>query len=351
MIVRKLLLAAVIMSASLFSNGSIFAQDILYQQTARVTLPSSNTWWDYIKMQPDSSRLFMARVADGLTVFDVDTNKVITTVENSIGANGPLLLPEYGRGYVAMTDGSLLSVDLSTLKPIERLPLADDGGLNSAIYDPVTKRVYAITGTREEESTWFSLDAATGKLLGKKVFPFRKMDDPATDGKGTLFAPARYDNLIMKLRSDTLEEYDRWAVSCNVKKIYYQAHSDRIFGACSDEKPTFFVLDAKTGQEIASIEIGKGLDAMVIDEKRHRIITSNWEGNLSVIQQDGPNDFKLAGTVNTSEGSRMMHIDQRTGRLFVVNADYTIVPIDTASGDTKKTYHPNSFSVTTYVPE
>ena len=97
------------------------AADLLYTLADAVTLPSTATGWDYIKMEPGSSRLFMARDRDGLTVFDVDANRVITTVENSTGANGPLLLPEYNRGYVAMTDGSFLSFELDSLKPIERL--------------------------------------------------------------------------------------------------------------------------------------------------------------------------------------------------------------------------------------
>ncbi|MBL4838019.1 MAG: hypothetical protein JKY34_10620 [Kordiimonadaceae bacterium] len=351
MTARKALLLIPSLLMALCSATPTVAVDALYTQTAQVTLPSTDTWWDYIKMQPGSSHLFMARVDDGLTVFDVDTNKLVTTIDNSIGANGPLLLPEYGRGYVAMTDGSLLIVDLETLKPLKRLPLADDGGLNSAIYDPVTKRVYAITSTRKEQATWFALDAATGKFLWKKSFPFRKMDDAATDGKGTLFAPARYDNIIMKLKSDTLEEFDRWTVSCNVKKVYYQAHTNRVFGACSGDKPTFFVLDADTGREIANIKIGKGIDAMVIDEKRHRILASNDDGSLNVIGQNGADDFKMLGTIYTSVGSRMMHIDQRTGRLFVVNAGLTITPPDQETGEAGEVYHPNSFTVTTYTPQ
>ncbi|MBL4639347.1 MAG: hypothetical protein JKY57_02340 [Kordiimonadaceae bacterium] len=351
MTVKKSLLIVPSLLACLFSHGPTAAVDLLYTETDRVTLPSSNTWWDYIKMQPGSSHLYMARVKDGLTVFDVDTNKVVTTIENSIGANGPLLLPDYNRGYIAMTDGTLLTVNLETLKPIERKQLANDGGLNSGFFDPATKLVHFITGTREKESTWFTIDPATGKLLSKKTFPFRKMDDAATDGKGTIFAPVRYDNIIMKLKSDTLEEFDRWTVSCNVKKIYYQTHSDRIFGACGGDKPTFFVLNAQTGEEIASIEIGRDLDAMVIDEKRQRIITANGEGSLTVIGQDGPNTFKKLGTIYTSVGARMMHIDDRTGRLFVVNATETITPADPKTGDTDYEYHADTFVVATFTPQ
>src|SRR3546814_16892898 len=72
-----------------------------------------------------------------------------------------------------MDDGSLLILDLKTLKPIARPKLADDGGLNSGSFDPATGWLHMITGTRPAEATWFTLDAASGKLLSTTRFPFR----------------------------------------------------------------------------------------------------------------------------------------------------------------------------------
>ena len=66
-----------------------------------------------------TGRLFLDRRLDGLTVFDIDTHSA-TTVENSKGANGALLVPEFNRVYVACTDGAVLALDLATLRPIER---------------------------------------------------------------------------------------------------------------------------------------------------------------------------------------------------------------------------------------
>ncbi|MBN8799536.1 MAG: hypothetical protein J0H45_09290, partial [Stenotrophomonas nitritireducens] len=124
--------------ALLLAAGAAFpatAGDTLYQLENTTRLPSTDTDWDYIRLEPHGSRLFMARRKDGLTVFDVDTRKVLATVENSAGANGPLLLPQFDRGYVAMTDGSLLSFELKSLKVIDRIRLADDGGLNGVVFD------------------------------------------------------------------------------------------------------------------------------------------------------------------------------------------------------------------------
>ncbi|MBL8266505.1 hypothetical protein [Steroidobacter sp.] len=347
---RSLALAA-FAASSVLSSAHAAAGELLYALENSTLLSSTDTGWDYIKMEPGGSRLFMARASDGLTVFDVDRSKTVATVENSAGANGPLLLPEYNRGYVAMTDGSLLSFNLKTLQLIERLSLASDGGLNSAVHDPVTKQIHAIVGGRPSESTWFTLDAATGKLIKKTTFPFKKMDDPAVDGKGHLFAPARRDNLILKLDSKTLAEQARWPVECNVAKVRYQAATNRILAACSGEQPLFFALDASTGRTVAKIPIGKGMDALVIDEQRHRIVTAHGtDSSLFVIQQSGPDAYELLGTVSTRVGARMMHIDERSGRLFVVAADYTTGKPD-ASGVSTRTYHPNSFAVLTYKPQ
>lgn len=347
---RSVLVAVALASAATAHAEGSAGSGLLYQLESEVALPSTNSSWDYIKMEPNSSRLFLARDRDGLTVFDVDQSKALTTVRNSVGANGPLLLPQYNRGYVAMTDGSLLSFDLKTLAPIERLALDKNGGLNSGVHDPVTKQVHFITSTRPAEATWYTLDAATGKLLKTTTFPFRKMDDPAVDGAGNLYAPARRDNLILKLDSKTLKENARWAVPCNVSKTRWQASTKRILAACVGDKPQFFVLDPATGKTTASVPIGDHLDGIGIDEQRKRIVTSNSDGTLTVISQQGADKYELLGTVSTRPGARMMFMDERNGKLYVVTANYTIGKPDAQGNVPDEVYHPNSFVVLTYKP-
>ena len=343
----RLLLAVALCGTAAAAHAD---SSLLYQLESEVTLPSTNSGWDYIKMEPNSSRLFLARDRDGLTVFDVDRAKAIATVDNSVGANGPLLLPQYNRGYVAMTDGSLLSFDLKTLAPLERLPLDKTGGMNSGVHDPVTKQVHFITSSRPAESTWYTLDAATGKPLKTTTFPFKKMDDPAVDGAGNLYAPARRDNLILKLDSKTLKETARWTVPCNVSKTRWQASTRRIIGACVGDQPQVFAFDPATGKTTASVPIGDHLDGIGIDEKRKRIVTSNSDGTLTVISQRGPDQYELLGSVSTRPGARMMFMDERNGKLYVVAASYTIGKPDAQGNVPDEVYHPNSFVVLTYQP-
>lgn len=328
------------------------AADPLYTLESATVLPSTDTDWDYIKLEPHGNRLFIARRKDGLTVFDVDQKKVTSTVADTNGANGPLLLPAINRGYVVNTDGSITVFELKSLKEVARVKLADDGGLNTVSYEPTTKKLIAVVGSRTAESAWFVVDPLTGKLLSKTVFPFKKMDEPAPDGKGGLFAPARYDNILLKLDAKTLKETARWNINCvQVVAVEYQARTDRLLIGCRGDKPVFIALNATTGQQIASIPIGSGIDGMQVDEKRGRIITSNGgNSSLTVIKQDGPDSYKLLGNVQTRPQARTMQIDERNGKLYVVTADATF-PGPATDGTTPAPYfHPNSFTVLTYKP-
>lgn len=332
--------------------GPAQAVDPLYRLVAAPTLPSTDSDWDYIKLEPNGQRLFIARRKDGLTVYDVETRKVIGQVANSVGANGPLLLPQFNRGFVAMTDGSVLIFDLKTLAVIERRKLAEDGGLNTVTFDPSTGHVLAVVGSRDKESSWFTLDPKTGKTLGTKVFPFKKMDEPAPDGRGHLYAPARYDNLLLRLDSKTLAEEARWTIDCTqVVAVEYQHDTDRILIACRGDDPVFIALNAKTGAQIAKLPIGKGVDGMAVDEKRHRIVTSNGgSSSLSVIRQDGPDSYTLLGHVQTRPQARVLQLDPRSGRLFTVTADSTVAPTVDKAVKPAESFHANSFTVLEYEP-
>jgi hypothetical protein len=344
---QKLFISALLSAVSIACAAS--AEGVLYQREAATRLPSTDTDWDYMKLAPDGGRLFIARRKDGLTVFDTRT-RTSTTLPRSVGANGPLLLPEFDRGYVAMTDGSLLIFQLSDLKVLERRPLADDGGLNGIVYDPATRRIHAVTGARPERSTWHTLDAATGAPIGRTIFPFRKMDDPAVDGRGHIYAPARYDGLILELDSTTLKETRRWkAPDCEqVVVVEHHARSDRLLVACRGAKPVFFAFDPKTGAASPRVPIGAGVDGMAVDDVRGRVVTSGADGTLSVIQRRGADDYRLLGNVSTPALSKIMQMDATSGRLFLVTADHTIpAPGENSTGTV---FHPDSFTVLEYAP-
>ena len=332
--------------------GPAQAASPTYTATSATVLPSTDTGWDYIALQPGTGRLFMARRADGLTVFDTATRQVVGTVENSTGANGPLLLPELNRGYAAMTDGTVLIFDLATLKPIAR-PRIDDGDINQGFYDPATQRVHMVVGNRPQRTTWITLDAATGAVLGRTQFDSKKMDDPAPDGRGAIYAPMRDNNRLLKLRSTDLSIEADWPLGDCVQPVAveYDHAAARVLIGCRGPKPVFIALDPADGRITATLPIGRGIDGMVHDESSHLIVTANGvDATMSVIRQDGPDSYAPVETIFTVPMARVLALDPTTRRLFTVTAGHSQPAPGPDGKAAPVAYHPNSFTVFSYSP-
>ena len=345
------LLAPALLATTALLAAPAQAAGPTYVASSTTVLPSTDTGWDYVALQPGTSRLFMARRADGLTVFDVNTRQVVGTVENSIGANGPVLLPEFNRGYVAMTDGTMLVFDLTTLKAIDR-PRLDEGDLNQGFYDPATKRVHMVVGNRPQRTTWITLDAATGQVLGRTQFDSRKMDDPAPDGRGAIYAPMRDTNRLLKLRSSDLAVEADWSLGDCVQPVTveYDHAAARVLIGCRGPKPVFIALDPADGRITATLPIGRGIDGMVHDEIDHLLVTANGvDATMTVIRQDGPDSYTPVETIATVPMARVLVLDPATRRLFTVTAGHSL-PAPGPDGKPRPVaFHPDSFTVLGYV--
>ena len=219
------------------------------------TLPSSDTGWNDITLDAARNRLFIARRGDGLMVWDTKTRQAVT-VEDSKGANGTVLVPEFNRAYVAMTDGMVLTLDLATLKPIGRLDL-EAGNLKDGFFEPTEKRVHMISGERPEKTVWVSLDAATGQVLSRTEFNSKAMDLPAVGDNGAIFAPMRDRSLLQQLGAKDLALQKTWKLGDCVQPFAteWDEAAKRVLIACRGDKPVLVALDPAAGV-VATVPIG-----------------------------------------------------------------------------------------------
>jgi hypothetical protein len=95
-------------------------------------------------------------------------------------------------------------------------------------------------------------------------------------------------------------------VSCALSQ---QPSTQRIIGACLNDKPLVFSVDPATGKITSQVTVGNALDGMGIDEQRKRIVTSSNRGTLSVVNQKGPDQLELLGAVITRPGARMSFLE------------------------------------------
>ncbi|MFC3053204.1 YncE family protein [Kordiimonas pumila] len=337
------------------AHTSIQEQDLLYSFENSVTLPGGTPDWDYLSLDQKSGRMFIARRDDGLTVFDINNQKAITTIPNSIGANGPLVLPEYDRVFVAMADGTVMLLELSSLKVLSREKV-DPKGLNGTVFDPASKHVIIGTGRRAGgHMTLYAFDPKSGEKVTQKDFNSTKMDDPAFDGHGTVFAPMRDRDLMLKLNSDTLEEKDHFMLGdCEQPAAAEFLHEiNKLIVACRGRtKAPMLLALTPEGKITDTVPIGRGVDGLAVDHKRRRIVSSNGDdATLTVIEFDKAGNLILLGNVSTQPGARTMQLEQSTGKIFLVTSDFTQLAPNANSTETPEPVaHANSFRILTYKP-
>ena len=77
-----------------------------YQIQSILNLGGTGTSWDHIDYDQSHHRLYLSRRADGLTVIDTTTGKVVGEVANAKGSGATAFNLKADRGYTANTDGS-----------------------------------------------------------------------------------------------------------------------------------------------------------------------------------------------------------------------------------------------------
>jgi len=92
----------------------------------------------------------------------------------------------------------------------------------------------------------------------------------------------------------------------------------RLFTACSNMKMQ--VLNAETGDVVATLPIGPGADAIGYDSTRGLIFTSNGggDGSMTVIRQDVTDSYAVIQQLPTRQRARTLAVNSVTGEVYIV---------------------------------
>jgi hypothetical protein len=102
----------------------------------------------------------------------------------------------------------------------------------------------------------------------------------------------------------------------------------RLFSVCHSR--VMAVLDADSGKSVATVPIGEGVDAAAYDAASSLVFASNGEGTLTVVQQDGPDSYRVIDNVPTQRSARTLALDEKTHRIFLAAAEFGPPPSPTA---------------------
>jgi DNA-binding beta-propeller fold protein YncE len=97
--------------------------------------------------------------------------------------------------------------------------------------------------------------------------------------------------------------------------LAYDPGNRRLFVTCDNNK--LIVLNADTGQVVATLPIGSGVDGASYDPELRRVYTFNGFGTMTVIQQDSADSYRVLEQATTHFGGHAGAVDPATHRIYV----------------------------------
>lgn len=303
--------------------------------------------WDFITFDAPSQRLFISR-GDRVQVWNARSKQVEAEIAGTAGVHGIAIANDLQRGFTSNGRANTVSVfGLADLKVSDTI---DVQGVNpdAILYEPLYNRVYTFNGRSADATV---IDAVGLKVLSKIALG-GKPEVPVSDGTGHLFVNLEDTSEIVMIDEATDEVRARWPLApCTEPTgLAIDAAHQRLFSVCANQK--MVVLDARTGRLVAEVPIGAGPDGAGFDAELGLAFSSNGDGSLTVVHEDGPDHFSVVTNVPTAKRARTMSLDPREHRVFLVCADNGAVPVATASEPKPRpSMISDSFSVLVVAPK
>lgn len=286
---------------------------------------STREYFDYITVDSAARRVYVSHGTE-IKVLDADSGAVVGNITGLKQDHGVALAQEFGRGFI--TDGAQAKViifDLASLKVIGEA--AADKDADSVVYDPASKRVFAMNG---DPHTATVIDAKTGTVVGT-IQLGGQPEFAAADGAGTVYVNIEDKNELVAIDSGTLKIKSWWPVAPAgaPTALAMDIKHKRLFSTGRGPQ-MLVVMDADNGKVIQSFPISSGADAAAYEPETGLVFVSTREGMIHIFHEDSPDKFSEVETVKTEFGAKTMGLDTKTHKIFVDTADFGDPPAPTA---------------------
>jgi DNA-binding beta-propeller fold protein YncE len=282
-----------------------------YEVSRRITLGGEGGW-DYLTLDAEARRLYVAR-ATRVLVIDADSGKAVGEIPDTIGVHGVALIHKLGRGITSNgKDDSATLFDLKTLAPIAKVKTGSKP--DALLFDTFSGLVFTFNGKSNDTTL---IDPEKAAAVGTIALPGRP-EWGVSDGKGKIFVNLEDKSLIAVIDVAARSVLASWPLTgCEEPTgLALDGTNRRLFSGCHNA--TLVVMDADSGRVVQKLAIGNGVDAAAYDKQAGLVFTSNGEGNISVIKQEGPDKYTSLANIATQKGARTMALDAVGHVLYTV---------------------------------
>lgn len=294
-----------------------------YKVTGSIEL-GGNGAWDYLLADSDSRRLYVSHSSE-VVVLDLDTHKVVGRMTGFGFVHGIVIVKNLNTGF--LSDGQkneVVTFDPATLQIKGRLATAANP--NSMAYNAATGSLFV--GHKPSQSITV-IQASTGQIV--KSIPLGGIPEFPVSDEASVFVNIQDKNEIVRIDAKTLAITGHFPLApCEGPGgLAIDKENRRLFAACDNK--LMAIVNADTGAVVTTVPIGGGPDAARFDADRHLAFSSNGEGSLTVIAEEGSDHFRVIQALATELGARTMALDAKTHTIFLSKAKLGPPPAQTTA--------------------
>src|SRR5262245_26249888 len=306
-----------------------------YRLLQTIPIPGDNGW-DHPTVDSAARRLYVTH-GTHVAVIDVDSGKLLGTIDHTPGVHFTVIDPELDRGFIS--NGGAARLTIFNPKTLATIGEVKSTGENPGptVFDPATRRVFTFNLNSNNATVVASKE---GRVVG--AFDLGgKPELAGTDGKGSVFINLVQKNVVLQIDAAKMAPGQTWPVAPGEgpRTMAVDQQNGRLFIGCANRR--MVILDSHNGHVISSLPIGLGPDDSAYDPETHLIYISNGDGTVSLIQQETADTYRLLETIETAPGARNMALDPKTKRIFLPLSDRGPPP----SPGTRGAFIPGTFRV------
>jgi DNA-binding beta-propeller fold protein YncE len=277
--------------------------------------------FDYVYADSEGRKLYVPRTGTTprVSAYDLDTLKLLSEIPN-VNARGVAVDPKTGHGFASSNPVAMF--DTKTLAPIKTI--AVQGGPDGILFDPFNQRVW-IFSHRTPNAT--VIDTKDGSIVGTLDLG-GSPEQAVTDGKGHMWIDLEDKDSIAAVDTAALKvtaTYGLDGKGGGPGGLAFDPKNRILFASCH-EPAVMVILNADTGKVLTSLPIGTGTDGATFNPATMEAFSSNGDGTLTVIKEDGPTKFSVEQNVQTMRGAKTLTLDSKTNHVLMIAAETAPAP-------------------------
>jgi YVTN family beta-propeller protein len=267
---------------------------------------------DYLTIS--GSRLYAGFASRGLVaVIDTATNQVVATVDGLPRAHGVAVVPDRNLGFASASgDNTVGEFDLTTHHLLQKI--AAGVGPDAIIYDEKLHLVYVADHAGKTATL---IDPATNKVVASIALGGEPEYPQADPVSGLIYQNLEDSSevVVVDPQKQAVTKRYKTAPGEEPTGLALDAANRRLFSACRNKN--LVVFNADSGEVVAVLPIGAGVDGAGYDPVLRRVYTANGAGTMTVIQQDSADSYRVLENAPTHFGGHSLVVDLSTHRIYV----------------------------------